>query len=528
MQTDLHSFIAEYVARVEPLTRDHNLAYWEVATTGQPEASEREARLHAEWLKLHANPEAFGRLRAWHESVVPSDPWLARQLKLLYLTFAAHQQDEVTIHEITRLEKEVRHLFTNFRAQFNGQLLSDNEILAILAEERDSSRLNAVWEASKQIGQQVAAHVLTLVRLRNQSARRMGFDNHYQMSLALNEIDATRLFQILEALESKTNEPFCRVKAALDAQLATRYQVTPEALRTWHYGDPFFQRPPQVDGLDLDSMFAGRDVEGLAVRTYDGLGLDVRDILARSDLYARPGKNQHAFCLFIDRVQDIRVLCNLESNLRWMETLLHELGHAVYDKYLSSELPFLLREPAHTISTEAIALLLERFPLEPTWLATIGGIAPQEAEALAPRLRARRQLALLVQLRWMLVMIHFERALYADPDQDLNTLWWDLVERFQYVPRPAGRNAPDWAAKIHIALFPVYYQNYLLGQLMASQLHQYIVRHFGRLVDQPEAGQYLRRAIFEPGTSLDWETLVERATGERLTADYFVQELVAG
>ncbi len=30
--------------------------------------------------------------------------------------------------------------------------------------------------------------------------------------------------------------------------------------------------------------------------------------------------------------------------------------------------------------------------------------------------------------------------------------------------------APDWAAKIHMTGAPVYYHNYLLGELIASQL----------------------------------------------------------
>ena len=33
--------------------------------------------------------------------------------------------------------------------------------------------------------------------------------------------------------------------------------------------------------------------------------------------------------------------------------------------------------------------------------------------------------------RWALVMLHFEKALYANPEQDLNKLWWDIVERYQ-------------------------------------------------------------------------------------------------
>jgi peptidyl-dipeptidase A len=35
------------------------------------------------------------------------------------------------------------------------------------------------------------------------------------------------------------------------------------------------------------------------------------------------------------------------------------------------------------------------------------------------------------------------------------------------VPRPEGRTEPDW---VHVALAPVYYHNYLLGDLMVLQL----------------------------------------------------------
>ena len=73
-------------------------------------------------------------------------------------------------------------------------------------------------------------------------------------------------------------------------------------------------------------------------------------------------------------------------------------------------------------------------------------------------------------------MFRFEKALYDDPDQDLNALWWDIVERYQMVKRPEGRNAPDYASKIHIVSAPAYYHNYLLGQLFADQVLHAIAR----------------------------------------------------
>ena len=42
------------------------------------------------------------------------------------------------------------------------------------------------------------------------------------------------------------------------------------------------------------------DLDALTLRTYDGLGLDVRGVMQRSDLLPRDGKSQHAFCIDVD------------------------------------------------------------------------------------------------------------------------------------------------------------------------------------------------------------------------------------
>ena len=66
-------------------------------------------------------------------------------------------------------------------------------------------------------------------------------------------------------------------------------------------------------------------------------------------------------------------------------------------------------------------------------------------------------------------------SLYADPNlEDPNSDWWDLVEKLQLVERPPDRDEPDWAAKIHVAVAPVYYHNYVLGHLLATQLRHHL------------------------------------------------------
>ena len=101
------------------------------------------------------------------------------------------------------------------------------------------------------------------------------------------------------------------------------------------------------------------DLVELSRRTYDGIGLETRDVLARSDLFPRDGKCQHAFCIDIDRAGDVRVLANVVPNQYWMDTMLHELGHATFDTGLDPSLPWLLRD-THLVVTEGIAILMGR------------------------------------------------------------------------------------------------------------------------------------------------------------------------
>ena len=106
------------------------------------------------------------------------------------------------------------------------------------------------------------------------------------------------------------------------------------------------------------------------------------------------------------------------------------------------------------------------------------------------------------------------------------------MEELQFLPRPEGRDAPDWAAKIHFAVAPVYYHNYLLGELIASQLGAAARREIGPdlapgLVASPQLGTFLRERVFAYGASLHWQALLERATGSRLSPQPFLDEFVA-
>jgi peptidyl-dipeptidase A len=215
-----------------------------------------------------------------------------------------------------------------------------------------------------------------------------------------------------------------------------------------------------------------------------------------------------------------------------MSTMLHELGHAVYSsKNIPAELPYALRTDSHILATEGVAMMFERFAKNGDWLKAIGVPVPDVKAYNEAGARIRRA-QLLIFSRWCQVMFRFEKSLYENPEQDLNDLWWGLVEKYQGLTRPDDRDAPDYASKIHIVSSPAYYHNYMLGQMFACQVHRTIaleVLHSDNwpsayYVNEPAVGQFMRERVFAPGRSLSWNDLTRHATGEPLSAKAYAEE----
>jgi peptidyl-dipeptidase A len=184
--------------------------------------------------------------------------------------------------------------------------------------------------------------------------------------------------------------------------------------------------------------------------------------------------------------------------------------------------------------TEAIAMMMERQSDNADWLQAMVGVSAKDKETIRTEGQENLRMHALIFCRWTQVMMRFEKAMYENPDQDLNKLWWSLVKEYQMVTPPEGRNAPDWAAKIHLSQSPVYYHNYELGELTASQLQHYIAVNVLKQTDtknvcfanKSAVGDYLKARVFMPGASLRWDELMKFATDESLTAKYFAEEFV--
>lgn len=497
-------FLKDFIPHVAKKTTQLNKAYWILETTGSSDAADLKADLDTEVRMLFNDPDLYQKLLAWDKE--PLDPIKKRELNVLIRAFKQNQIPKALLEEMAKKEAALAESYANFRPDFDGKKLSENEIRELLKNENDPAKRKKVWEASKQIGAILAPQILHLVHLRNKAAKSLGYSDYFQMMLNLQEVDPKWLLQILDELSEKSDSAYAEILEEIEAGQKSRFGV--EDLGPWAWSDPFSQEDP-LDAKELDELVEKVDILKESKDFYDKMGVDVGPILDRSDMFERASKNQHAFCMHVDRVGDIRTLNNVKQSMRWYETVMHELGHAIYEMGFEDNLPWLLREPPHMITTEAMAL--------------IAGRQVYKLNAKAKESLRRRQL---IFSRWVLVMTAFESELYRDPSQDLNKLWWQFVEKYQKISSPKGREKEfDWATKYHMGLAPVYYFSYLLGEMFASSIQEEIVKITGsESLKDPRVGAFLNKKLFGPGNRMSWDQLIIHVTGKPLSPDAWVKE----
>jgi peptidyl-dipeptidase A len=463
-----------------------------------------------------------------------TNPILKRELDILYSEYLKGQVNPDLNKKIKELASKIEGIFANFRTSLGGKTYTDNQVTEFLKTEKNLNFREQIWRAQKALGNEVSEDLRTLAKLRNKAALELGYKNYFDMAMESKELDPTEVNTIFDELHTLTEKPYRELHQEIEQVFSKRYGIAPDEIRPWHYEDLFAQNAPAIFEINLDQYYKNTNIPAIANSFYNTAKIPVQDILDRSDLYEREGKNQHAYSFCLDRKQDIRILCNIVPNERWMETMLHELGHAIYDKYIDQSLPFLLREPAHPFTTEGVAMFFGSFSSNANWMKEALQISEKEKMKIEKVTWANLRLSKLTFARWSMVVYNFEKNFYQNPDQDLNSLWWDLVEKFQLIKPPENPVGAEWATKIHIATYPVYYQNYQLGELFASQILNYIAKNYyaNAPIDEvifwnkPAAGNYLKDTVFAVAKRLPWNDMIKEATGEPLSARFFVNQYV--
>ena len=122
---------------------------------------------------------------------------------------------------------------------------------------------------------------------------------------------------------------------------------------------------------------------------------------------------------------------------------------------------------------------------------------------------------LLIFSRWCQVMLRFEKAMYENPDQDLNKLWWDLVEKYQRLKRPDGPQRPGLRQqdphRQRPGLLPQLHDGRSCSPRRSTTRSREDVYNGADpatvlYIGDKEVGEFMKKKVFEPGRTLTGTT----------------------
>ena len=291
-----------------------------------------------------------------------------------------HQIPSSLRARIVELGASVETRFSRHRGVVAGKQVDDNEIKQILRDSEDPDERREAWEASKTVGGEVAEDVRELARMRNEAARSLGHRDWFALSLATDEMDEEKLLD-----DPRCSRPRDRgAVRALEGEASTRGSPSAFAATSPSSGpgttptrSSRSRRP--TASVDLDPLFEGKDV--VDAREPDVRGHRIRGRRRSSSAATSTRGRARASTRSASTSTaegDVRVLANVIDNHGWIDTMLHELGHAVYDLGFDDELPWAVRD-THLVTTEASRSSSAR------WRATASG-----SSASSGSMRARR------------------------------------------------------------------------------------------------------------------------------------------
>lgn len=410
-------------------------------------------------------------------------------------------------------ENEIAQKFNSYTPIVNGKETSKTELTKILQTSEDIELRKEAYLAKIKSGDLISEDLKNLVEMRNEFARKKGFNNFYEYKLTEDyEVDLNDLLALLDEVYSKSFETIKEIVLEKQKELKNFFKV--ETLKPYHYGFLTGSNPEKK----VNECFKDKEqIVEISKTTYKKMGYDVDKLIKDKnltlDLFPRKGKNTHGFCFDIDAGEDARILANLTNNVISLDTLNHEMGHCIYTLGISRDLPFIDRQ-TYPAMTEAVAMMMGDIQKREDILKDI---VPQDILEEFKQSFRKDEANFITNA---LTIIMFEKSMYENPDQDLSKLWHDLKVKYQF--RDESEELDNaWATIPHYLSHPSYYQNYFRATLIKAQIY----KKLGNVTDNPNSGKYLEENLFKYGTSLEESELIENFTGNKLTVKDFVEGL---
>jgi len=418
------------------------------------------------------------------------------------------------------------------------QAASSVALRNLISTATDEAIRKQAYEGLRTIGPFVCDNgFVEIVKLRNNMAKSLGYVDYYDYKVTNAEgFSKDKLFEILDGLERGTRPLMEEGLKELERRFGKA------ALDPWNTG--YMMKGSIVKKMDPYFPFS-KSVERY-MRSYHKLGIQYQGAIMNLDLLDRPKKYSNGFChwpvpawrkpdgTWQPSVTNFTSLADpkaVGSGLTALQTLMHEAGHAAHMANVQQPSPLFSQEraPTSVAYAENQSMFLDSLVSDAAWRAKyaldIEG-NPIPFSIIEEEIRATHAFSVL-QLRSMLSVSYFEKALYELPEDEVTAENIEILADKVELKIQGGFSARPLLSIPHIVSDEAscYYQGYTLAEMSVYQTRAFFKSKYGYIVDNPHVGPTLTKAYWECGNSRPFLEIVQELTGAELTGDYWTDAL---
>ena len=460
--------------------------------------------------------------------------------------------DDALAGELADIESELGAMYGSGKHCFTEDDCYDLEAFEqIIDSSRNPDELLKAWTGWREIGKPMKDKYLRMVEIGELGAKDLGYEgltdlwfSKYDMPAEDFLADTDRVWEEVKPLYDALQ---CHVRAKLNEEygdeIAPAEGMLPAHIlgnmwgQSWaNIYDIVFEEDPNTESIDLTSIILDKNLTEvemveIAEDFFLSLGFEpLPDTFWERSLFIKPQDRNvvcHASAWDLDpATKDIRIKMCIEKNAEDFVTIHHELGHIFYYQAYN-HLPSVYRSGANDGFHEAVGDLLA-LSITPDYLTQIGFVTEAEAEAAEKdpiALLMKQALDGVVSLPWTLMLDKWRSGVFTGEitEDNLNSSWWELREKYQGITSPMQRGEEyfDPGAKYHIP-GNTPYTRYYLAKIMQYQFHESLCNEMGfegalhecSIYNNPEAGIKIRNML-ALGQSKPWQDAFEALTGDR-------------
>jgi len=345
-------------------------------------------------------------------------------------------------------------------------------------------------------------NMLKLIELRNKKAVELGFDNYVHLIFETNGMGYKWFLNFIDEMDKSTMEPYKRLIEETKQQNNSKPF---EMFNAYMFVGQFYrnQNPDKLKELN--------NIE-LVKASLHNIGIDYNTLPAKLvEMQLPAGVGGQG--LMINIPNDFRAVMTLGMDISvWM----HEMGHGLHGLFNSINSPILEGYewvPGNTNPgfAEGMAETSAYFTRNSKWQKEYTSLTDEE-------IKERKDIVNKFApafIRFHLLNFMQETELYLHPEKTYEQIQIELTKKYLLVETDNIRTGN--LKNIIYVSYPLYLQNYLVADMVATQIHTTLENKFGDdYAFNKNIGNYLAENFYGAGEYFNWNQRLAKGTGKGL------------